>query len=553
MELTLESDAEALWQDTLDLLSAQAVPAAMLAMLQNCTPTSLEDGTLRVETPMRMVAKNVAKNAAVIEACLAQAAFEPIHLDVQFVQGGAVAATAAQRGQTPMPQSQPQPAAAPTGQSAPAESTPLQMGAASSTMSREEVERWNAATGGADAQVHASAEALLANDEWDEAAEAEASARRLAERRQNNPLADQEGTVDSKLTFDRFVQGDENEFAYNAALQVANGNKDGYNPLFIYGKSGLGKTHLLRAIQNYIVANDPSRICVYMDASQFTSKYVDSMREGNGAADTLRRNYEDVDVLIIDDVQGMAGKAGTLDFFFNIFNTLKDAGKQIVIAADRTPAELGMGANGFDERLTSRIASGFPISVQVPSYELKLRLISTFCDRIREDNEREHVGEPMPPIPEELQKLMAERAGANIRVIEGFCHKCLITAAGRARQGNQLLEQDVLSIAKETWPQSRRAMDIEVVQKCVEKAYDISHADLVGKKRNKEIKEPRHVAIYLCHELCNLPLAAIGEKFGGRSHATIHHSLRYVEQAMKEDKVFYDHVVRIRESIAQES
>lgn len=188
--------------------------------------------------------------------------------------------------------------------------------------------------------------------------------------------------------------GDENEFAYNAALQVANGNKDSYNPLFIYGKSGLGKTHLLRAIQNYIVTNDPSRICVYRDASQFINEYVGAMREAGSAADALRRNYEDIDVLIIDDVQGLAGKAGTITFFFNIFNTLKSNGKQVVIAADRTPAELGMGKDGFDERVTSRIGGGFTVSVQVPSYELKLRLIGTFCDRMREDSAREHVGEP---------------------------------------------------------------------------------------------------------------------------------------------------------------
>lgn len=573
MELSLESDAEALWQDSLDLLTQEGAPAALQAMLQKCTPVQLEDGVLYVETNMRMVAKSVAKNAAIIESCLEQAAFEPVRLDVQFRQGTGTAASVAAAPQpmaTPAPESvaatpvpKPEAAAAPAPFS-PAEapcpkeerqaqssSGHVLMGAAGSTMTLEEVQRWNAAVSGGPATMTAGDGA--GTDAWDEEDEFQAHERLARERREKNPLANEEVAADSKLTFDRFVMGDENEFAYNAALQVANGNKDGYNPLFIYGKSGLGKTHLLRAIQNYIVTNDPSRICVYRDASQFINEYVGAMREAGSAADALRRNYEDVDVLIIDDVQGLAGKAGTITFFFNIFNTLKSNGKQIVIAADRTPAELGMGKDGFDERVTSRIGGGFTISVQVPSYELKLRLIGAFCDRMREDSAREHVGEPLPEIPEHLQQLMAERAGVNIRTIEGFCQKCLITASMRRRQGTELTEDDVRAIAKESWPENSRGVTIENVQKYVEKVYDVSHEDLVGPKRMKEIMMTRHVAIWLCRELCNRTLADIGKKFGGRSHATIKHSIHTVEEAAKEDKVFYDRLQRMKEGITSEA
>lgn len=574
MELSLESDAEALWQDSLDLLTGEGAPAALLAMLQKCTPVQLEDGVLHVETPMRMVAKSVAKNAAVIEACLEQAAFEPVRLDVQFRQGMAVAAapatvTAAPAQPVPV-QATPTPSApapavpesaaampfSPTRKSEPAPEPQAErprghvlMGAAGSVMTPEELRRWDAAVSGAPAAPASPAEA----DAWDEESEAQAHERLARERREKNPLADEEVAADSKLTFDRFVMGDENEFAYNAALQVANGNKDSYNPLFIYGKSGLGKTHLLRAIQNYIVTNDPSRICVYRDASQFINEYVGAMREAGSAADALRRNYEDIDVLIIDDVQGLAGKAGTITFFFNIFNTLKSNGKQVVIAADRTPAELGMGKDGFDERVTSRIGGGFTVSVQVPSYELKLRLIGTFCDRMREDSAREHVGEPLPEIPEHLQGLMAERAGTNIRTIEGFCQKCLITAAMCRKQGRELTEDDVRTIAKESWPENARGVTIENVQKYVEKAYDVSHEDLVGPKRVKEIMMTRHVAIWLCRELCNRTLADIGKKFGGRSHATIKHSIHTVEELAKDDKVFFDQLQRMKEGITSEA
>ena len=544
MELTLESDAEALWQDAMDLLTARNTPAALLAMLQNCTPATLDGGVLRVETPMRMVAKKVAKNAEVIEECLEQAAFEPVRLDVQFVPG---AAAPGQQGQEPSSVPSPDPAqeakqrplAVPP---APEEEVPSRrsfMGAAGSTMSREEIERWNAETGSG---------TTTAPDQPDDDASEQTQTRREA-----NPLIEQGAAADSKLTFSRFVIGDENELAYNAALQVANGNGGAYNPLFIYGKSGLGKTHLLRAIQNYIAANDPSRTCVYRDASQFTSEYVAAMNEKGGAGAALRRNYEDVDVLIIDDVQGLAGRAGTLTFFFDIFNVLKSNGKQIVIAADRTPAELGMGEKGFDERMQSRISSGLAVSVQVPSYELKLKLIEVFCGHIREDNLREHVGDPLPEIPEHLYALMADRAGSNIRMIEGFCQRCLITAGAKSRRGGALSEDDVVAIAKETWPENRRSITVEAVQKYVEKTYDVSHDDLVGSKRNKELMAARHVAIWLCRELCNLTLEQIGTKFGGRSHATVKHSLSVIEKSSKEDKVFYDQLMRVKDGIISES
>ena len=539
MELSLESDAEALWQDTLDLLAEQDVPAALLAMLEKCAPASLDDGVLHIQTSMRMVAKSVAKNAAVIEACLEQAAFEPIRLDVQFVQGSAAASVTAAAPRSTASEAT---AAAASQQEAALEtaSTPHHqfMGAAGSTMSREEVARWNAATGSATDSVQDKS--------------ADANVESAQREREKNPLVDSSVAADSKLTFSRFVMGDENELAYNAALQVANGDTKSYNPLFIYGKSGLGKTHLLRAIQNYIVENDPDRACVYRDASQFISEYVAAMRTGEGAPEALRRNYEDIDVLIIDDVQGLAGKAGTIDFFFNVFNALTNAGKQVVIAADRTPAELGMGKDAFDERVTSRFSSGLAVSVMVPSYELKLRLIDTFCERIREDNAREHVGPELPEVGEDLQRFMAERAGSNIRTIEGFCQKCLLTASMKAKQGGQLTLEDVGAIAKEAWPESRRGLTIENVQKCIERTYDISHEDLVGPKRNKELMEPRHIAIWLCRKLCACTLADVGEKFGGRTHATVKHSLSWVDNRCKEDRIFFDQLQRIEESVTSE-
>lgn len=512
MELSLESDAEALWQDTLDLLSQQQrLPESVLAMLRNCTPVSMDDGVLKLTTPMRLVLKNVSKNAGVVEECLTQAAFEPMRLEVSFAP------------------------AAPAQEGAPARSS----------MSRAEADAWAADT----ADVRATPRSIV-EDTWDERRAAEAREEENRRRRARNPLVEDISQATSKLTFDRFVRGDENDIAYQAALQVANGMNSTYNPLFIYGKSGLGKTHLLRAIQNYVARNDPSRLCVYRDASSFITDYTEAMRHSErSAAAVLRQNYADIDVLIIDDIQKMAGKAGTVGFFFDTFNELVGNGKQIVLAADRTPAQLGMGKDGFDERVTSRLSSGFTTPIQVPSYELKLRLIETFCERMREDAERENVPALSGSVPREAMSYMAELAGTNIRVIEGFCQRCLFAATAAEGRGAEIAREEIEGIAKECWPSSMRTVSIEDVQRAVEKYYDIDHTSLVGNKRHKGLMEARHVAIWLSRELCDRTLADIGKHFGGRSHATVMHSIGVVDEAKRDDKAFYDRLMTIRESI----
>lgn len=518
MELTLESDADALWQDTIDLLETSDAAASLVAMLRQCTPTSLADGVLAVETPMRLVVKTISKNASLIEGYLAQAAFEPVKLEVSFSKAPA---------------------------------TPSM--SATSSMTREEAQGWDATTSRLEDRSATPAPKSITEDTWDEATAEARQRRQGAARRQGNPLVEDISENDSKLTFDRFVVDEENNIAYQAAVAVAEGINKSYNPLFIYGKSGLGKTHLLRAIQNYIAKNDPARVCVYKDASSFINDYTSAMsHQEMSAKEVLRQNYVDIDVLLIDDIQKLAGKVRTVDFFFDTFNALISAGKQIVLAADRSPAELGMGKNGFDERVTSRINSGFSISVQVPSYELKLRLVKTFCKRMREDAEAEHVSSLTGTMPEDICKYMAERAGTNIRVIEGFCQRCLFVETRREKSGATITREDVDRVANETWAKREEKIPIEQVQKAVEKYYDISHADLIGNKRNKTFMVPRHVAIWLCRDLCDATLEEIGKHFGGRSHATVKHSISVVDDARKEDKLFFDQVVRLKESITED-
>lgn len=370
--------------------------------------------------------------------------------------------------------------------------------------------------------------------------------------RKKNPLVQPMTDADLKYTFDRFVEGPQNRFALNAAKQVANGQGMGFNPLFIYGKSGLGKTHLLKAIWNYIEANDPTRTCVYRMATDFIDDYTKAMKNARtGAAQALTDNYHDVDVLIIDDVQSLGRAAGTIGFFFDTFNYLVSHGKQIVMAADRTPSELGIGGNNFDERVTSRLDSGFTIGVQVPDYELKLQLVDAFCEHMRQDSINEHIPGMDVEIPEDLRKLMAERAGTNIRTIEGFVRSCLMYASQKAAMGQQLGPEDVKALAKQKWPTGQKVITVEQIQKAVEEEYGVAHADLVGSKRNKELMEPRHVAIWLTRELTDDTLADIGKKFGGRTHATIKHSIGVIDEMSKTNRVLHDRLERIKDSIGE--
>ena len=519
MEPEIDSDTEAVWQDMFDLVSKRRLPGSVMAMLRSCSPTSLDGGVLHVETHSRTVKNRLSKNLGVINECLTEAAFEPTTLDITFVQD---------------------PDAAPL--------------APSSAVTPEEARRWMAPSPREAAPAPAPTAPTIPPSNPEDAWLDENAAREAAghERRAANPLVDDISEMDSKLTFDRFVVGDENTFAYQAALQVANGENRTYNPLFIYGKSGLGKTHLLRAIQNYISANDPTRVCVYKDGSSFITDYTTAMsHRERSAPDILRDHYYDIDVLIIDDIQKLAGKAGTIDFFFDAFNHLTSAGKQIVLAADRSPSQLGAEA-AFDERVTSRLDSGFSTSIQVPNYELKLRLITTFCERMHEDAAEGHVGLAITgTISKENISYMAERAGTNIRVIEGFCQRCLIAETHREQHGEELSREDINRLAKESWPNGEKQYKIEEIQRAVEQYFDISHTDLVGEKRNKDIMAARHIAVWLSKELCDATYAEIGEHFGGRSHATMLNSIRVVDKKRKDDKIYHDRLVQIRDNITE--
>jgi chromosomal replication initiator protein len=491
MDVASESDADILWDDVVSSLEERELPAATVAMLRSCVATSLDEQCIHVATSSRFVQRTLGRLSAQLDEVASEVAFQPLHVIVDV-------------GRAPerKPASVPEPAPSPVAQepAAPVVAKP---------------------------------------------AEEEPQPQR------SNPLVEDITPADSLLTFDRFVEGPQNKFALDAAKQVANGNRN-YNPLFIYGKSGLGKTHLLRAVQNYVAQNDPTRTCVYRVATDFIDDYSRAMKNARaGAAEALAENYHNIDMLIVDDIQLMSTAAGTIGFFYDTFNYLVGHGKQIVLAADRTPSELGMGQSRFDERVTSRLDSGMTVSVQVPDYELKLHLIDAFYDRMRSDAREQHVPGIDATISDDLRRLMAERAGTNIRVIEGFVQSCLMLAFQREMMGSRLTAEDVISVADQKWPTGQRRVTVEQIQEAVERSYGIDHAALVGGRRNKEFMEPRHVAIWLTRELTENNLADIGKHFGNRTHATVKHSIGVIEEGMREDRILQDRVARIRDSIME--
>ena len=498
MGLDNESDAEILWDDIISSLQADDLPSSTVAMLQSCEAVSLDEDTLHIRTTSRFVQRTIGRLGSKLDEVASNVAFVPLHVEVTEE----AQASPKKRAARPAPASTAE------------EDAPSRVASPTPTPTRQ-------------------------------APPAPAPAPKV------NPLAETITPTDSLLTFDRFVEGPQNKFAFDAAKQVANGNRN-YNPLFIYGKSGLGKTHLLRAIQNYIAQNDPERVCVYRVATDFIDDYSRAMKNASsGAAEALAENYHNIDVLVIDDIQLMSTASGTIGFFYDTFNYLVGHGKQIVLAADRTPSELGMGQSRFDERVTSRLDSGMTVSIQVPDYELKLQLIDAFYERMRQDAREDHIPGLDATISEDLRRLMAERAGTNIRVIEGYVQSCLMLAFQNELMGRTLTEDDVIAVAEQKWPSGQRRVTVTQIQEAVERSYGIDHSSLVGGKRNKELMEPRHVAIWLTRELTDNTLADIGKHFGGRTHATVKHSIGVIEEGMKDDRILQDRVALIRDSILE--
>ena len=336
----------------------------------------------------------------------------------------------------------------------------------------------------------------------------------------------------SKCTFDTFVVGKSNEFARGAALAVAELPGTAYNPLFIYGNSGLGKTHLLVAIANYAMQNFPRMATRYVSANKFLNDYVEATQRNQWG--TFNSKYHQVDILLVDDVQYLEGKDETINQLFNIFNEMTNRNKQIVLSADRAPKDIDM-----DDRMRSRFISGLLADIKPPDYETRLAILKNYLSRVNQHTS--FYGN----IPDEVLFDLADVATSNIREMEGsitrlVSNMTLLRKDSISVEEAQELLQDFFPTIKD------KQIDIALIQSEVERFFNITHDDMISSKRSKGITNPRHIAIYLSRYMTEESLEAIGKKFGGRDHTTVMHSVNKIERDQKDNRQLFDQLEQLR-------
>lgn len=347
----------------------------------------------------------------------------------------------------------------------------------------------------------------------------------------------------STLTFENFVIGDSNRMAYSMAVAVAEmPGKAHLNPLFIYGKSGLGKTHLMRAIQNYIKGAMPYLSTIYVDSAELLSDYMEASAahdKEKSSYKNFKTRYEEADVLLIDDVQYLQGKKQTLDIVFQIFNRLTTQGHQVVLSADRAPKNIDI-----DERYKSRFNSGGTFDIQPPEIETKLGIIKSFIQEYRDSEGYEDF-----TISDDIQMYIAESSSSNIRELKSAVTKVIYQITFFNQPYLNLSDVRVLLENHFSGGPSKR-LNIDDIQKEVETFYKISHADLIGKKRTRNIIYARQIAIYLCRQMLDLPFNDIGKKFN-RDHSTVMYSVTNVEEKMKENRELREELETLKQIIRE--
>ena len=336
--------------------------------------------------------------------------------------------------------------------------------------------------------------------------------------------------LDARFTFDSFVVGKPNELAHAAARRVAEGGPVSFNPLFLYGGVGLGKTHLMHAIAHDLQARKPELRVLYLSAEQFMYRFVQALRERQVM--DFKELFRSVDVLMVDDVQFIAGKDSTQEEFFHTFNALVDCNKQIVISADSAPGEI----KNLEERITSRLQCGLVVDLHPTDYELRLGIL-------QQKAEYYHQQYRGLVIAQGVLEFLAHRITSNVRVLEGALTRLFAFASLVGREITLELVQDCLA---DILRASDRKLTIEEIQRKVAEHYNIRLADMVGPKRVRSIARPRQVAMYLSKQLTLRSLPEIGRRFGGRDHTTIMHGVRRIEELMATDSQLNDDLILLR-------
>ena len=318
------------------------------------------------------------------------------------------------------------------------------------------------------------------------------------------PVDDQKTNLNPKYTFDTFVIGSNNRFAHAASVAVAESPGKEYNPLFVYGGVGLGKTHLMHSVAHYILQKDPTKKVLYVTSEVFTNELIDSIRNGNNTSMTkFREKYRNIDVLLIDDVQFIIGKESTQEEFFHTFNALHSANKQIIISSDRPPKDM----ETLEARLQSRFEWGLIADISSPDYETRMAIL-------RKKEELDGYN-----IDDEVIRYIATNIKSNIRELEGALNKLVALSNLENREITISMAEEVLKDIIS--PNSKREVTPQVILDVVAEHYGVSSNDIIGGKRNSEIVVPRQIVMYLCREITDTSYKAIGILLGNRDHSTI--------------------------------
>lgn len=588
----MDNEARILLDDVIEFCRRDEREPRLIHMLEQCQAVAFDDESLTVQVPSRFAYTYLVKQREFIEAYLEEISFMPMRLEVVVDGRGAAGesrATAASVREASRRQAEPplasiladtksmrreDPLPSNENGAAPQESVPAathSLDAAVSTPTGGETGRSGISvvnTVSPDTFRRMMQEMRAGDPGAKKPSTGEAAARgnnptmvRAAAGDGSQPGRGPAGDINAKYTFDSFVAGDENRHAFNSAMRFAAfAEEPGQCPsLFIYGNSGLGKTHLLFAVRNYLAKEKPYIRVKYANSQAYLDDYMNELGGQRGPGSLIMREYRDADILIIDDVQNIVGKQASVEFFFQLVDSFIRDGKKVAFASDRAPKDLAM-----DERLTSRFSRGMLCLVSEPGFEMKYVILKRYYENIINGSGNldglnvdtsllsmlpEHEGH----LTDEHLRHMAEISGNNIRNLESFCERCAGLAAEREAAGLELSASDIDETAKTYFNTARKIIHIDMVQRVVEEFYHVSHEELIGPRRTATIAFARHVAVYLANNLCEMTTPAIGSEFGGRDHSTVLNSLKVVENKMREDRRIYEDVQNLKNTIMLKS
>ena len=341
------------------------------------------------------------------------------------------------------------------------------------------------------------------------------------------------GKLDPRYTFDKFVVGKPNELAFAAAKRVAEGREVTFNPLFVYGGVGLGKTHLMQAIAAELRDCRPELNVLYLSAEQFMYRFVQALSERKMM--DFKLLFRNADVLMVDDVQFIAGKDSTQEEFFHTFNALVDQGKQIIISADRAPGEI----KDLEDRIASRLQSGLVADLHPTDYELRLGILHSKAEFYRKSY-------PGLVIQDGVLNFLAHRISTNVRVLEGALTRLFAFASLVGKEITMELTQDCLA---DVLRASDRKTTVEEIQRKVSEHYNIRLSDMLGPKRSRNLARPRQIAMYLSKKMTTRSLPDIARRFGGRDHTTVMHGVKKIEELMQQDSQMADDLEMLRRAL----